>query len=764
MKWCRIKHYYKMMIVILMISTVPVIITGTLSYWQSSQAIQNYSNQEKMQNIYQIQTNVEQVLKNIDHSITYFVRTSQLQQYIHESISAETFSDYDTIKRDLNHLQTLDTGIEDIVLVSLEQGWLINNNGLMHIDQSTKESITNHYLSLADNSTWILEEYETIGLPHTVQHRSSHYINLAKKLPLLASEKTGLITVFIPSSALTEIMERRVDAESFLILDEANQIISHSNSNYIGDNFTMPEQIITSIRSQAKEGQFDHIIDDIPYKVTYLHSDYNNWTYLSLVKVSDLNKRSSSIGWITFIICSILLLLSLIASILSSKKLYRPIRRIHELVSQSNEEHQQQSLVNQNEFSLIETHINQLLNKNKHLEVRMQNQVSQLKQLFIIRLLQGKVTANEIPIKLNAFNYPRVWKQLTLLSLQIDTLKNHSFDKSNSDLLLFAINNIIEDLIDSQKRLTPVVINHTQSTILINNNDDYQQYMRFINDKANYIQKEVKRIFGLSISIGISQPFKDLIEAKEAYHESIEALKYRIKVGAESVIFFDNLNRSGQLFIDYPKNIKYKLFDAIKLANRTKADHESEKLFTYINREDHHHNYYQIILTRFLYDLIELKQVLGVELAQEDNQVFLTEFFELKTLADIKDWFTQTFIYPLIEKVEARTKSEDKTLSEKIIQIIQDEFDHDISLDIIASKLHYNPNYLSNIFQKETHRSFSEYLLLYRIAKAKEWLAETNMSVKEIAAKLKYNNSQNFIRSFRRIEGLTPGKYRNELR
>jgi AraC-like DNA-binding protein len=34
------------------------------------------------------------------------------------------------------------------------------------------------------------------------------------------------------------------------------------------------------------------------------------------------------------------------------------------------------------------------------------------------------------------------------------------------------------------------------------------------------------------------------------------------------------------------------------------------------------------------------------------------------------------------------------------------------------------------------------------------------MPVKEIAAKLRYNNSQNFIRSFRKIEGMTPGQYR----
>lgn len=752
------------MIMCLILSTVPVIATGTLSYWQSSQAIQNYASQEKLQNVYQIQTNVEQVLKNIDHSITYFVRTSQLQEYIREPISGEAFLDYQTIKRDLNHLQSLDTGIEDIVLVSAEQNWLMNNNGLVRLELEQTKRMADYYFSFPGTSMWLLEEYDHIQVQHSVRRTSQYYINLVKKLPLLSTNKTGLISVLIPSHSLTDSMGHSLESESFLVLDENQQIISHSNPEYIGNDFIIPEQINERLTQKTGEGQFDYTIDDIPYKVTFLNSDYNNWTYLSLVRISDLNSRSNAIGWVTLIICVVLLLLSFIASILGSKNLYRPIRRIQDVLVQALDSSTAGKVPLSNEFTLIEGHINNLLNENKHLESRMQNQINQLKQLFIIRLLQGKVTVSELDNKLNTFAYNREWSQLTLLSLQIDNTQECPFNKNDTDLLLFAINNVIEDLIHTEARFTPVVINHTQSTILLSNFTGAESYTRFINEQISFIQTEIKRIFCLSVSIGISQPFTNLLAAKEAYNESLEALKYRIKVGSESIIFYNNLNRDTKLLMDYPKKIKYKLFDAIKLANQAKADQELDKLFEHIIKEDHHHTYYQIILSRFLYDLIELKQLLGVELDHENNQAYLNAFFDLKTLPLIKKWFRDQLIKPMIERVEVRTKSEDKTLSEKIIQIIQDDYDQDITLDIIASKLHYNPNYLSNIFQKETNRSFSEYLLLYRVNKAKEWLADTNLSVKEIAGKLKYNNSQNFIRSFRKVEGITPGNYRSQYR
>jgi AraC-like DNA-binding protein len=38
------------------------------------------------------------------------------------------------------------------------------------------------------------------------------------------------------------------------------------------------------------------------------------------------------------------------------------------------------------------------------------------------------------------------------------------------------------------------------------------------------------------------------------------------------------------------------------------------------------------------------------------------------------------------------------------------------------------------------------------------------MPIKEIAEKLRYNNSQNFIRSFRKLENVSPGKYREQER
>lgn len=110
-------------------------------------------------------------------------------------------------------------------------------------------------------------------------------------------------------------------------------------------------------------------------------------------------------------------------------------------------------------------------------------------------------------------------------------------------------------------------------------------------------------------------------------------------------------------------------------------------------------------------------------------------------------------------KERAETPARRK-ISDQMAEIIRKEFDTPLSLDAVAKRLHYNSNYLSGMFNKEMNMTFSEYLADCRLAAARRWLLETPLPVKDIARRLQYNNPQNFIRSFRKAQGVTPGEYR----
>lgn len=756
--------YIKLLSYATILATLPVIILGIFSYLKSSDIIQSNIAEEKQQSVYQIQTNFEQVLKMVDLSVSNFVTSYQLLSTLEEPLIANQFQLYNQIKKELSQLQQFDAGISDFLLVSLEEEWRINNNGLRRLKNNQPEEILDKYYSLPNKSSWIIQDEKDILFDSNPGSSCTSYLSLVKQLPLNSYVKTGVGVAYIPICNFSDILTGHLDSETIIVLNEHNQVVGHSDFKNIGSDFTDKSFVSTLDSYEGNNGQFNITRDDGEYNVTYRTSPYNSWKYISMIQVNELNKETRSIGWFTFIICSTMIIGICFFALIMSRKLYEPINRLAETVSNSFSD-SLDGHKDKDEFNLIEKQIRHMLDENDQLELKLQGQVGQLKQFFMARLLQGKMNVAELRGKVTSFNYNDSWKRFSILTIQIDSLEDSRYHPDDEDLLLFTINTMIEELIPVKNRMTPIVVNRTQVTVYLDHHDTDLEYTEAIPAMIKMIQTKVKDELSLSISIGLSEPHAELIDANKAFKESSEALRYTLKFGSGSIIFFENLQRESSFYTFYPRQIENELFDAIKIGDKESVTKNLNKLIEALFDEKLSQTQYEIAIVRFLTNLIELTETLGVDVLEfEKHQSLFDQLYDFRTLPEVVSWFRNTIIFPMLNKVEERTESQYKNISDEIIHIVQQEFDSDLTLNYIAEKMHYNPNYLSSIFRKETNTSFSDYLSLFRINKAKEWLVESNMTVKEIAEKLNYNNSQNFIRSFRKIEGTTPGRYRNSKR
>ena len=96
-----------------------------------------------------------------------------------------------------------------------------------------------------------------------------------------------------------------------------------------------------------------------------------------------------------------------------------------------------------------------------------------------------------------------------------------------------------------------------------------------------------------------------------------------------------------------------------------------------------------------------------------------------------------------------------------LLQYIQDHF-ADISLEMIADKFHYTPEYTSRLIKSTTGKSFTQILLQIRIEKAQVLLLDTNLSIADIAEQVGYESPENFIRVFKKQLKMTPTEYRRK--
>lgn len=96
----------------------------------------------------------------------------------------------------------------------------------------------------------------------------------------------------------------------------------------------------------------------------------------------------------------------------------------------------------------------------------------------------------------------------------------------------------------------------------------------------------------------------------------------------------------------------------------------------------------------------------------------------------------------------------------KIQNYIDSNFLDDISLDFLAGEFHINKFYLLELFKKVTGYTVKQYVVLNRISHAKKLLYYSDKEISQIAMDSGFNSASNFIRAFRRHEGVTPLQFR----
>jgi YesN/AraC family two-component response regulator len=95
----------------------------------------------------------------------------------------------------------------------------------------------------------------------------------------------------------------------------------------------------------------------------------------------------------------------------------------------------------------------------------------------------------------------------------------------------------------------------------------------------------------------------------------------------------------------------------------------------------------------------------------------------------------------------------------RALSYIENHYKEIISLESCAENVGISYTHLSRIFKKETSFSFSEYLNRFRVNKAKMFLAEKKLPIKQIVDEAGFTNYSYFFKVFKSVEGITPVEY-----
>ena len=97
-------------------------------------------------------------------------------------------------------------------------------------------------------------------------------------------------------------------------------------------------------------------------------------------------------------------------------------------------------------------------------------------------------------------------------------------------------------------------------------------------------------------------------------------------------------------------------------------------------------------------------------------------------------------------------------------EYLSEHYAEPLSLKTLSGRLGYAPQYLSNLFHKESGMSLSTYLQRLRVEKACVLLSDDRLRIAQIAQKVGYGDLKHFNSVFRQYKNMSPREFRTLIR
>lgn len=184
---------------------------------------------------------------------------------------------------------------------------------------------------------------------------------------------------------------------------------------------------------------------------------------------------------------------------------------------------------------------------------------------------------------------------------------------------------------------------------------------------------------------------------------------------------------------------------------------------------------YDALLSAFfrkiIYEKADLNYILFHTKGDEDIKMALKNIAMETSLRDAYNeilytsWSNiifSTLLRKYYNEVETDPPLENNNFS-RILKYISDHF-NTVSLDELAEFFNYSKPHICNLIKTNTGRTLTSLVNEQKLLKAKTLLETTDYSIEEITELIGFTSSDHFLRIFRKAFGVTPGKYRKQIK
>ena len=472
--------------------------------------------------------------------------------------------------------------------------------------------------------------------------------------------------------------------------------------------------------------------------------EQNSLYYIQLFNNESYTTRLSRIKTAGILINLLILVLGILIAAYFTRINYLPLRRIMSRV--------RADMSDENEYIAIEKSIENVLNDRTAVTKRLRETDRRLSQTYN-RMLLAAGSKKEIKGIVENLKLKFMHRYFALAAFSRNSLgivaKEDAADSEDVEIAAFSISNVFTELLSDDAVCDWCLIDGKCFCIL---NFSRQDKLEYVYESARETCEFMKENFKMQLNAYISKSgsLGDLPELRAELELLLRPAA--LLPGHTCFLYGDYVEYAKEI---WDVNFKDALFDAAGAgeAERTAEIVNSFFALGLLNIPDIS-AYKRIFYETLFPSYMALKDGGGdgAELAALINDGKYNEV-KREIVSAFKRFVSNN----------ACADGGNETIREIIYFIEQNYTNVDLNVSYISNHFNISISRLSRYFKNNTNEGLADFILRFRCKKAVEYLeANSDMTVNEIGEACGFYSTGSFIRAFKRIYGVTPGKYNKE--
>lgn len=549
-----------------------------------------------------------------------------------------------------------------------------------------------------------------------------------------------------------------------IILDDSNNVITSSNGN--ADKFDINYEDLNTGNNFLKT-----TVNGEKMMVFYKSSEVVDWKYAFVIEEKNALGELHHLNRIVFLCFILNGCLGIALIVYFIEKNYKPVKAVVGVLSG-----EENAVNKEDEFQFIRKTIEDTLDKYEDIKDTLERQYNPMKSSFLTDFLRGNKTEDialeeslsYYDIHFNGDGFLVVLFDINDCSALFYEKEEHAQD-DNLKKAVFIIQNIMTELFEKFYYTACVEIDNTVVNII---NFDVEaadpaallRVKEHIKDCIDAGGRFMREHFNLSFFASVSNFYFAVDQLPYAYHETLKVLEYKKVMGADEIIFYDDIcNVSNNVLYYYPLEVEIKLINCIETGDFDKVREILKEVF----ERNFSDSLLSVQMTKCLmFDIVgTMVKTFDKYSTKEDREFILklncTErLLNCGTIANMKSEL-MNILEAFCSYVSTKRKNSNMELIYKICEFVN-EYYSDINLNVsfVAKEFDLHTNTVSRIFKQQMGVGLLDYINKIRIEKAELLLKTQDYTVEEVAIKTGFSNLRTFTRVFSKNTGVTPGKYK----